>query len=127
MVHVHKTKMRVLRIPSLVALAIASRAVGAQLVVNSLPPARFGLTAGVNVTTFAGDGLGPTDNRTGFIGGGVLVTPFTPVFSTQLELLYAMKGMKSLSPSNAANYALLNGTKHFYLNCQRKFSDFIQE
>lgn len=97
--------MRNHRSLSLIVLAFTARTVQAQLVVNSLPPARFGVTAGLNRTTFDGEGLGPTDHRTGFVGGGVLVTPFTPDFSTQLELLYAMKGMKSLA-SNRTDYAL---------------------
>jgi len=97
--------MRILRSLSVIALAVAGQTVGAQLVVNSLPPARFGLTGGMNLSTFDGDGLGPTANRRGFVGGGVLVTPFAPDFSTQLELLYSMKGMKSLA-SNRTDYAM---------------------
>ena len=97
--------MRILGSLSVVALALASRSTAAQLVENSIPAARIGLVAGLNMTKFSGDGLGPTDNRNGFVGGLTLVTPFTPVFSTQLDLLYAMKGMKSLS-SNPANYAV---------------------
>jgi hypothetical protein len=97
--------MRILGSLTVIALAIASRIAGAQLTETGLPRAMFGLTGGLNLTTFAGDGLGPTENRHGFVGGAMLTTPFTPVFSTQLELLYAMKGMKSLS-SNPATYAM---------------------
>lgn len=83
-----------------VALAIAGHALGAQLADEPLPGARFGLTAGLNQSTFAGDGLGPTSSRHAFVGGVVLVTPFKPSFSTQLEILYSMKGMKSLGTTS---------------------------
>jgi hypothetical protein len=97
--------MRNLRSLVVIALVIASRTSVAQLADSPLPGARFGLTAGVNLSTFDGEGLGPTSNRHGFIGGVVLATPFASNFSTQLEALYSMKGMKSLS-SNSANYAM---------------------
>ena len=96
--------MRILRSLFAIALAAVSRTTGAQLADTPLPGARLGLTAGLNVSTFDGNGLGPTSNRHGFVGGLILVTPFAQNFSTQLEALYSMKGMKSLS-SNATNYA----------------------
>ena len=93
----------------MVALAVAGQAIGAQLADQSLPGARFGFTAGLNQSTFAGDGLGATSSRHGFVGGVVLVTPFKPSFSTQLELLYSMKGMKSLgATSNSYSLFKLN-------------------
>src|SRR4051812_1972135 len=96
--------MRILKSLSVIGLAFASRTSLAQLSDTPLPPARFGLTAGLNLSTFAGEGLGPTANRHGFVGGMALITPFTANFSTQLEALYSMKGMKSLS-SNPQTYA----------------------
>ena len=83
----------------MIGLAFASRTSAAQRPEAPLPTARFGITGGLNLSTFAGDGLGPTANRHGFVGGFVLVSPFTANFSTQLEALYSMKGMKSLSSS----------------------------
>jgi hypothetical protein len=97
--------MRALRLLSAVLLAGVGRISLAQRPETPLPPTRFGLTAGLNLTTFAGDGLGATANRHGFVGGVDLVTPFTQNFSTQVEALYSMKGMKSLG-SNPQNYAL---------------------
>ena len=96
--------MRILTSLVAIAFAAASRTGGAQRSETPLPGARYGVTAGVNLSTFDGKGLGPTSDRRGFIGGLVLVTPFAPSFSTQLEALYAMKGMKSLS-STSGNYA----------------------
>lgn len=96
--------MRILGSLIVIALAAAGRAAPAQRVDTPLPSARFGFTAGLNLSTFAGEGLGATDDRHGFVGGVVLVTPFAPNFSTQLEALYSMKGMKSLGP-NSQNYA----------------------
>jgi hypothetical protein len=93
--------MRILKSLLAIAFAVAGRPSGAQLSSTTLPGARYGLTGGLNLSTFDGDGLGPTSNRHGFIGGFVLVTPFKPSFSTQLEALYAMKGMKSLSSTTA--------------------------
>jgi hypothetical protein len=97
--------MRIFKSLPVIALALAGGTSGAQLAVSTIPAARFGVTGGLNLTTFSGDGLGATADRKGFIGGAVLVTPFTQTFSTQLELLYAMKGMKSLGPSGG-DYAL---------------------
>jgi hypothetical protein len=97
--------MRIRRSLSVIVLAVASQTSVAQLTDTPIPGARFGFTAGLNLSKFAAKDLGPTSNRQGFIGGAVLVTPFTPNFSTQLEALYSMKGMKSLSSSNSANYA----------------------
>jgi hypothetical protein len=97
--------MRILRSLVVIGLAVATRPSAAQRSDQPLPPARFGLTAGLNLSTFAGDGLGETSNRHGFVGGVDLVTPFNAIFSTQLEALYSMKGMKSLS-SNPQNYAM---------------------
>jgi hypothetical protein len=97
--------MKTLKCLAAIALAVTTRTSGAQLVDQPLPGARFGFTAGINQSTFAGDGLGPTSNRHGFVGGLVLVTPFTPSLSTQLEALYSMKGMKSLGP-NSQTYSM---------------------
>ena len=97
--------MRIRRSLLVIVLAVASRTIGAQLTDTPIPGARFGFTGGLNLSKFAGEGLGPTSNRHGFVGGVVLVTPFTPNFSTQLEALYSMKGMKSVSALNSANYA----------------------
>lgn len=97
--------MRILGSVVAIALAVASRTSFAQLTDTPLPPARFGFTGGLNLTTFAGNGLGPTADRRGFVGGVDFVTPFTPSFSTQIEALYAMKGMKSLGV-NSSGYAM---------------------
>lgn len=97
--------MRTLKSLAPIALAAALQTSGAQLVDQPLPGARWGFTAGLNQSTFAGDGLGPTSSRHGFVGGVDLVTPFKPNFSTQLEALYSMKGMKSLG-SSSSNYAM---------------------
>jgi len=97
--------MRILRSLSAIALAVASRTSLAQGTGTPLPPARFGFTGGLNLATFAGDGLGATADRRGFVGGVDLVTPFSSNFSTQIEALYSMKGMKSLG-QNPRDYAL---------------------
>ena len=85
--------MRIFKALSVIWLAVASRTSAAQRPEVPLPAARFGITGGLNLSTFAGDGLGPTANRRGFVGGVVLVSPFAANFSTQLEALYSMKGM----------------------------------
>ena len=100
----HKTGMPIFKSLAPIALAAALHTSGAQVADQPLPGARWGFTAGLNQSTFAGDGLGATSNRHGFVGGVVLVTPFKPSLSTQLEALYSMKGMKSLG-STSNTYA----------------------
>ena len=60
-----------------------------------VPPARIGVTLGVNSSTLSGDNDGETSRRTGVIGGAFAVIPTTPVFSVQPELLFTMKGAKT--------------------------------
>jgi hypothetical protein len=95
----HKNRMRISIAVSVIGLAFASRTSAAQRFETPLPPAMFGITGGLNLSTFAGEGLGSTATRHGIVGGLMLVSPFAANFSTQLEALYSMKGMKSLSSS----------------------------
>jgi hypothetical protein len=67
----------------------------AQAQTNVVPPRRFGVTAGLNSSTLAGDDDLYTSRRTAFIGGAFMVIPTTPTFSVQPELLFAMKGAKA--------------------------------
>jgi len=60
-----------------------------------VPPARVGVTVGINSSTLSGDNAGETSRRTGFIGGAFVVIPATPAFSFQPELLFTMKGAKT--------------------------------
>src|SRR5215208_5394330 len=86
----------------------AWRDVAGQLTTMSLPGARFGIVGGVNLSKFAAPDLGPIANRKGFMGGVSLITPFKLNWATQVEVLYSMKGMKSLSEtsSNTATFKL---------------------
>ena len=59
-----------------------------------VPPARFGVTLGLNSATLSGDNEGETSRRTGVIGGAFAVIPTTSAFSVQPELLFSMKGAK---------------------------------
>jgi hypothetical protein len=59
-----------------------------QLTSSSLPPARAGMIAGLNISSVGGGG----STREGLVAGATLVTPFTPVMAFQLEGLFSMKG-----------------------------------
>lgn len=74
------------------ALLPAIRSARAQLSSEPLPPTRLGLTAGANFATLNGPNFRGGPSRNGFVGGIVLVTPFSPRMAFQLEALYAMKG-----------------------------------
>jgi len=61
----------------------------------TLPRSRFGITAGVNWSTVAGDDVEDAKRKTGLMAGGLVVLPVAPSFSIQPELLYTMKGAGS--------------------------------
>src|SRR5215211_3888433 len=59
-----------------------------------LPAKRFGITAGMNSATVAGDDTEDASRRTGLIAGILLVVPIAPNVAIQPEFLYSMKGAK---------------------------------
>ena len=71
-------------------------------------PRRFGITAGINSSTFGGkDATNPTPSRrTGFMAGVLLVVPIRPSFAFQPELLYTMKGANIDDPSGSGGYKM---------------------
>lgn len=62
--------------------------------VAAVAPRRFGITAGINSSTFGGkDANNPKPaRRSGLIAGVLLVAPIGPSFAFQPELLYTMRG-----------------------------------
>jgi hypothetical protein len=85
-----------MRLGRLVGIALVASpiflAVRAQAV--SAPDRRIGVVAGINWATVTGSDVEDASNRTGFLGGVVLVAPFSPAVAIQPELLYTMKGAK---------------------------------
>lgn len=65
------------------------------------PPARIGITAGMNSSTFAGiDATNPTPTPLKrFIGGVVLIVPRGPNWAVESGLLFTMKGAEEKSAS----------------------------
>lgn len=56
---------------------------------------KFGVKAGLNVSTFTGDDSDEAESLTGFHVGGVAEIKFTDKFSLQPELLYSTQGAKA--------------------------------
>lgn len=65
-------------------------------------PTRFGALAGVNVATLRGEGDIGVGHLVGFVGGAYLALPLTAALSFRPELLYAMKGARTVSGVGSA-------------------------
>jgi hypothetical protein len=57
-----------------------------------MPRSRFGITAGINSAIVVGDDTEDATRQTGLMIGVLNVSPLTPSFSVQTEVLYTMKG-----------------------------------
>src|SRR5215211_3696797 len=75
--------------------------------VAPLPAKRFGIVAGINSSTVAGDETEDASRRTGVIAGILLSVPVAPNFAIQPEFLYSMKGAK-FGDSDAAGTVKLD-------------------
>jgi hypothetical protein len=53
---------------------------------------QVGLKAGLNISNLAGNDVGNTDSKTGFVGGAFFMYQFNPLFAVQPEAYYTMKG-----------------------------------
>jgi len=54
----------------------------------------FGIKAGVNFASIAGDDTDDLNSLTGFVGGGFVDIPMSPTLSIQPEVFYSQKGAK---------------------------------
>ena len=88
--------------PFFVALALIASAVvvtpAAQAQVN------FGLRAGLNVSTFAGDDADGSEAKLGFVGGGYMNYAFSPTLSIQPEVLYSQKGAEATEEGTTISF-----------------------
>jgi hypothetical protein len=96
--------MRYLLLSAALGLGVASTA-SAQ-VAAALPPARFGIIAGINLAKLGGEDVDNADNRTGFVGGIVASFPMAPNFAIQPELTFSMKGAKGRDASTDGTFKM---------------------
>ena len=74
--------------------AVLCTGITSALSAQTVPLPRFGITAGVNLSTIGGDSISGAKNKTGFFVGGTVIVPMGSGFSFNPELTYSLKGAK---------------------------------
>jgi outer membrane protein with beta-barrel domain len=93
------------RLVRLILIAVSACTLASPL--NAQAPAKefnFGLTAGVNFTTFGGSDAGNPDYRTGIMAGAFVAYPAWSAVSVKAEGFYTQKGAKDASGGGSGTF-----------------------